>query len=191
MIDAMDVSLRMRRAVHGSVLADHSCGECEACTAGSTLWCVAPTDEGRDLTPEVPEDRLADVAHALLAVAALREAPTPATVLALGDADGATAVLARALSSGRVVVAPDAKTARDDLADEPTGRAAVVVAGADARAAVRAVRRGGHVCVPDATALLPSVTELVQREVTLVGPRDVVGVARRVDADLWARLAGA
>lgn len=184
-----DVSLRTRRTTHGVVLVDHACGGCAACVAGATLWCLDPTDEGRDLTPEVPPSRAADLVGALLAVAALQEVPASESVLVRGDADGATAVLVRALAAGRVVVASDPMAARDELATEPTGRAAVVVAGKDARGAVRAVRRGGHVCVADPTAALPSVTELVQREVTLVGPRDVVGVARRVDAGLWAAAA--
>jgi len=191
MSDRQDVSLRTRRTAQGVVLVDHACGGCAACAAGATLWCLHPTVEGHDLSPEVPLSRAADLVGALLAVAALQEVPASETVLVHGDADGATAMLVRSFAAGRVVVASDLVAVRDELATETTGRAAVVVAGKDARGAVRAVRRGGHVCVADPTAVLPSVTELVQREVTLVGPLDVVGVARRVDAGLWAAAAAA
>lgn len=62
-------------------------------------------------------------------------------------------------------------TARDavGLITTPTGRADVVVTLFQAREAVRAVRRGGTVCLPLAEVDAPSVTELVQREVRLVG----------------------
>lgn len=191
MSDRQNVSLRTRRTTHGVVLVNHACGGCGACAAGATLWCLEPADEGHDLTPEVPLSSAVDLVDALLAAAALQEVPASETVLVHGDADGATAVLVRALAAGRVVVASDLVAARDELATEATGRAAVVVAGRDAQSAVRAVRRGGYVCVTDSTAMLPSVTELVQREVTLVGPLDAVGVARRVDASTWAAAAPA
>ena len=186
MFSRPDVSLGSRRTTHGAVLVDHACGACASCTTGAPLWCATPVADGRDLTPGLPADRIAGLAHALLTVAALDAAPAAAAVLVVGDPQGPTAVLARALADGRVVVASEPAAARGELAGEPTGRAAVVVAGTDARAAVRAVRRGGHVCVADPTATLPSVTELVQREVTLVAPQDVAALAARIDTDLWA-----
>jgi hypothetical protein len=48
------------------------------------------------------------------------------------------------------------------------------------------VRRGGRVFVICADAALPSMTELVQREVSLVVPQDVAAVADRIDPALWA-----
>ena len=81
------------------------------------------------------------------------------------------------------MVAPDARdpVMRDRLAVVSTsGRAPVVLTTTDALAAVRAVERGGHVCAPDGGTPLPSVTELVQRDVTLVS-------ARRVDSLTVAR----
>lgn len=185
MFSRPDVSLGSRRTAHGAVLVDLACGTCATCAAGATLWCRAALADGRDLTPELPGDRAAAVGEALLAVAALDAAPTTPTVLVLADPRGATAVLARTLSAARVVVATEPVEARDELAGEPSGRAAVVVAGPDVRAAVRAVRRGGHVCVGGLAETLPSVTELVQREVTLVTPQDVAALAARIDTDLW------
>lgn len=191
MFSRPDVSLGSRRTTHGAVLVDHACGVCASCTAGASLWCANPVADGRDLTPELPADRVAGLADALLGVSALAAAPGVAAVLVVGDPQGPTAVLARALATGRVVVASEPAAARDELAGEPTGRAAVVLAGPDARAAVRAVRRGGHVCVADPTATLPSVTELVQREVTLVAPQDVAALAARIDDELWSAAAAA
>ncbi len=184
MFDRPDVSLGSRRSTRGAVLVDHACRSCAACSAGAGLWCTAPVPEGRQLTPELPESRVAVVAEALLSIAALEEVATSSAVLLLSAPASPVAVLGSAFAK-RLVVATSPAEARAELKDEATGRAAVVVAGADARIAVRGVRRGGHVCVADPTATLPSVTELVQREVTLVGPRDVAGLAKRIDLDLW------
>lgn len=186
MFSRPDVSLGSRRTTHGAVLVDRACGVCASCSTGATLWCRTPVADGHDLTPELPVERVAALADALLAVAALGAAPAAPAVLVVADPQGPTAVLARALAAGRVVVASEPAAARDELAGEPTGRAAVVLAGTDARAAVRAVRRGGHVCVADPAATRPSVTELVQREVTLVAPQDVAALAARIDNELWS-----
>jgi hypothetical protein len=186
MFDREDISFGSRRTAQGVVLTDHSCGACAACETGATLWCREPRDIGRDLSPELPREHAAQLAQAVLALAALVAAPSASAVLVLADPAGPTAVLVRALIGGRIVVAAEPASARDDLASEPTGRAQVVVARTDARTAVRAVRRGGHVCVPAGAAELPSVTELVQREVTLVAPLDVAVLADRITTELWA-----
>jgi threonine dehydrogenase-like Zn-dependent dehydrogenase len=188
MFDRPDVSLGIRRTADSVVLVDRSCGSCPSCAAGATLWCRRPSAEGRDLGSPFPADRAEAVASAIAGAAALAEAPPASTVLVVDREDGPLAVLARVVTAGRVV-GPDLSDAdlRSALATtEPTGRAAVIVAGADARAAVKAVRRGGHVCVGQPGARLPSVTELVQREVTLVGPRDVAALVRRVGESAWA-----
>lgn len=186
-----EMSLGMQRTESAVVLTDRACDTCPACAAGARMWCLTPAAVGRELTPELPADQAPAIADALLAAAALAEAPATATVLLLADPDGAVARLVRALAAGRVVVAPEPGLARAELAAEPTGRAPVVIAGADVRAAVRAVRRGGHVCVAGPVESLPSVTELVQREVTLISPQDAAAPARRVPPSLWASLAAA
>ncbi len=194
MIDRPDVSLRFRRAADGLVLVDRSCGGCASCTAGAGLWCAQPVGTGRDLTPAVPADRAGALGTALAAASAFLEAPAASTVLVVDQEDGPLALLVRALCQTHVLVGPDpfAASVKAELADlEPTGRAAVIVAGADARAAVKAVRRGGHVCVGDPGALMPTVTELVQREVTLVGPRTVAELVRRLDGDVWTAMVAA
>lgn len=189
MVERLDVSLVLRRATEGVVFVDRSCGDCASCTAGAPSWCLHPTTDGGDLTTE-GATRSDDVLRAALAgAAALLEVPAPSTVLVIGEPDGALAILVRALLAVRVVASPDpfdAATRSALAAVEPTGRAPVVVAGRDARAAVKAVCRGGHVCVGDRGALMPSVTELVQREVTLVGPRDLGAVVRRAGQTAWA-----
>jgi LacI family transcriptional regulator len=108
--------------------------------------------------------------------------------------DGILARLVRVLRPDASVVAgdPDDARIRTAVAElTATGRADTVVAATDARRAVKAVRRGGHVCVGRDGGALPSTTELVQREVTLVGPRTLAGLLsdtlrRGVDAALDA-----
>lgn len=189
MFDRPDVSLGIRRTADGVVLVDRSCGACAPCAAGATLWCLMPRDEGRDLAPAVPADSAERLVAALMAASAFAEAPATSTVLVVDEHAGPLAVLVRALGSDRVLVSSDPFDAglKSQLAEvEPTGRAAVIVTASDARVAVKAVRRGGHVCVGNPTVRMPSVTELVQREVTLVGPREVAGVIRRVGDSAWA-----
>lgn len=189
MFDRLDVSLEIRRSADGVVLVDRSCGACAVCSAGASLWCVGREGDGRDLAPAVPADRIERLGAALAGAAALLEAPAASTVLVVDEPGGPLAILVRALDPGRVVVGPDPldPVLRSSLAEvEASGRAPVVVASFDARAAVKAVRRGGHVCVGQPGARMPSVTELVQREVTLVGPRDVAGLIRRVGKPAWA-----
>ena len=115
-------------------------------------------------------------------------------MLVVDQEDGPLAILVRALGPARVLVCPDPYDPglKAQLAGlESTGRAAVIVAGSDARAAVKAVRRGGHVCVGDPGGRMPSVTELEQREVTLVGPRAVTGLIRRVGDPVWTSVVAA
>jgi hypothetical protein len=102
------------------------------------------------------------------------------TVLVLSEhAPGPLSRLATMLHVGPVLSASSASdpVVRSQLATTTaSGRADVVVADADARAAVKAVIRGGLVCLPSAAVETPSVTELVQREVTLVAARDVTAM---------------
>lgn len=64
-----------------------------------------------------------------------------------------------------------------------TGRAEAVVALQDGREAVKAVIRGGSVCLPDHPLNMPSVTELVQREVQLFGVRNVVQIVQSISRE--------
>ena len=189
MFDRPDVSLGFRRTADGVVLVDRSCGTCASCTADAPLWCVRPQVDGRDLTPPFAAELVDALGAALAGAAALVEAPAASTVLVVDEQHGPLAILVRAIGPARVLVSPDpfdleTKSALAEI--EPSGRAPVVVAGPDARAAVKAVRRGGHVCVGDPGVRMPSVTELVQREITLVGPRDIAAVVRRVGDSAWA-----
>jgi hypothetical protein len=189
MIGRPDVSLGFSRTPDGVVLVDRSCGACPSCTSGAPLWCVRPEDEGRALTPPFAADLVDALAAALAAAAALLEAPAASTVLVVAEHHGPLAILVGTLGPARVLVSPDpfdleTRSALSEI--ESSGRAPVVVAGPDAQAAVKVVRRGGHVCVGDPGARMPSITELVQREVTLVGPRDIAAVVRRAGESAWA-----
>jgi hypothetical protein len=96
-------------------------------------------------------------------------------VLAPKGADGLAALL-RLVHAGPVLFANDATDSalRAKIADlSATGRADAVASLCLAREAVRAVSRGGIVCLSKSVVDLPSVTELAQREVKLVSPRDV------------------
>ncbi|MCR6030138.1 hypothetical protein GGQ22_01605 [Nocardioides sp. zg-579] len=178
-------------AVEGAtVLVDRSCGRCGTCRAGAGLWCSVPAAEGRSVSPRVPVAAAAALRAGVLAAAALLEAPRARTTLVVAEPGSPTAVLAGRMLDGLVLAAPSLtdEAVRAQVAErEPSGRAAVVMAGADVRSAVRAVRRGGHVCVVHASPdSRPSVTELVQREVTLLAPRQVTPVLDRLSEPDWA-----
>jgi threonine dehydrogenase-like Zn-dependent dehydrogenase len=166
-------------------VVDISCGSCEACVAGARLWCDDPRQEGRVLVSTRVGSAAASVS-ALLLADAVRSAELGGdeVVLVLGGGEArAAAALVRRIHPGEVLVASDAKDAalREQLdALRPSGRADVVAAAADDRTAVRAVARGGDVCLAGEAAPASSVTELVQREVRLVGPRDVAGLVAAV-----------
>lgn len=189
MFDQLGVSLGVRRAPAGVVLMDRSCGGCATCVAGATLWCTRPRAGGCDLTPAFPAELTHALVSALTGAAAVAEAPTASTVLVVDDEGGPLAILVREIVPSRVLANPDpfdagTKSALVEL--ESSGRAPVVVSGPDARSAVKVVRRGGHVCIGLTDARMPSVTELVQREVTLVGPRDAARTVQRLGESAWA-----
>ena len=169
-----------------AVLVDAACDVCAACAAGARLHCTRPLVEGRQLTAPMPRVVAEEMLEAVTAVAALVEAPRVGTVVVAAPADSSLAVLVRAVSPSRVLFAADLRdeALRADLGRlEPSGRARVVVAAGDVRAAVRAV---GHVCVGGSVLHAPSVTELVQREVSLVAPLDAAAVLGRVSTQVWS-----
>lgn len=183
------------RGAGSAVLVDRSCGRCSTCRSGAGLWCSAPVDHGRVVGPDLPAAAAERLRTAVLAAAALLEAPAARTTLVVTEPGSPTAVLAERLVDGFVLATPsltDDAVRAQVAGREPSGRAAVVVAGDDVRSAVRAVRRGGHVCVPPVSPVSPtaglsrpSVTELVQREVTLLAPRQVTDVLDRLAAPDW------
>jgi hypothetical protein len=134
----------------------------------------------RIVSDREPEAALRSITAAA-ALAAARVSVT-SIVLALDDADSDTddalalRQLARLAHAGPLLFARDAAdpALRQELAQlSELGRADVIVATGQARAAVKAVRRGGTVFLAAARVDAPSVTEFVQREVRLVGARDV------------------
>ncbi len=107
-------------------------------------------------------DRVLSAAAAVLAANL-----SPDAVLVVLASDPSLVDLCRAVHPGPVLAADDAASLRGEILT-PTGRADAVVTTAAAQRAVRAVRRGGVVCLPWAEVDAPTVTEVVQREVRLV-----------------------
>ena len=161
---------------------DHACGNCEACLRGLLLSCTEPWAVGVEIlrgtvAPDV-------MLRAVTAAAAFVSSDTPANAVILVLSEQPTlARLIRTIHAGSVLEStssadPDARAVLQELT--PTGRPDVVVTDRQARAAVKAVVRGGVVALPFAEVDAPSVTELVQREVTLVGPKAVQDLVNRV-----------
>ena len=170
------------------LVRDLACGRCVNCRAGAPLWCSDPADEGPVLLDlsTYDADALA-LLRALTAATALAESgvSTDSVVLVLDEHPGPLHALCRLAYVGDILCAGDAADAdlRRRLAEvSPYARADVVVTTRAARAAVKAVVRGGLVCLPSSEVEAPSVTELVQREVRLVGAMDLAGYIRTVGA---------
>ena len=191
----IDTGSRGLRAVPGegtTQLVDSRCGTCAACRSARDYWCLDARDSGTVLA-ELADARdsglVARWTSALAALTVVRRDPGSA-LLVLTDRDGASvAALVEPLHDGPVVVThdprdPEMRTRLVELS--PTGRAPLVLTVTDVRKAVRAVERGGQVCGPDDRVRLPTVTELVQRDVTLVSAR---GIDALVVGSTWADLA--
>lgn len=161
-----------------AAVVDLSCGGCSSCRAEAGVWCSTPLPDGPVLV-EVPAVQSESALRGLLIADAVRSAAPSRehVVLALGgDAAEAAARLVHMLHDGLVLTARDVRDAGARAALEaarPSGRADVVACDADDRAGVRAVARGGDVCIALDHRAETSVTELVQREVRLVGPRSL------------------
>lgn len=149
------------------------------------------------------------VAAALVDDLLRHDAPARPAVLIVGDGPAGRAAAVAALGAGAGTVlllappgpAADAElrrtapgvlgpltdeTARERLAAlSPSGRADVVIAAdGDLARAARLVRRGGVIAAVVAPTTRPTVTTIVQRELSLPSPRDLVQGA------LTCRLAG-
>jgi len=177
-----------------SEIVDLSCGHCELCAAGSRSWCEGPVggsergDSG--LGWRAPTEKLELlVESALVASAAMQVDLQGATVAVVGQDRQPLVEMVKGLGATRVLNAPD--TFDTELLSalgqvEATGRAGVVLTLGDARSAVLSVRRGGVVCLGRNAGVLPSLTELVQREVRVLGPRDVFALLDAIGPKTWA-----
>ena len=176
-------SVRVSRIGIDIVVEESSCGACPPCRVGFGLWCASPAGPREALRMESVLGAECAL-RSITAAAALAGGGTPATgvILALDSCPGdpgdplALGRLAAVAHAGALVRARDAGDAsvRGELARlSELGRPDAVVTTGGARAAVKAVRRGGTVFIPAAPLDSPSVTELVQREVRLVGARDL------------------
>lgn len=122
---------------------------------------------------------MTDVDPVLSAAAAVHAAALPADAVLLVLASAPElGDLCRAIHPGSVLEAQDAREVHDVIRTA-TGRADAVVTTHAARSAVKAVRRGGVVCLPWTDVDAPSVTEIVQREVRLVGVESTAALQER------------
>lgn len=161
---------------------DHACGNCESCLRGVLLRCTEPWPVGVEiLRGSVDPDTMMRAVTAAAAFAS-SGASDDAVVLVVAD-QPTLGRLIRTIHPGTVIETDSTADAavRAQLKDlTPTGRPDVVVTDRQGRAAVKAVVRGGSVALPWAAVDAPTVTELVQREVTLVGPKAVQDLVNRV-----------
>jgi|NGEPerStandDraft_6_1074524.scaffolds.fasta_scaffold123285_1 hypothetical protein len=185
-----------RRAVAGddSEIIDLSCGHCPLCASGSSWWCENPGDvsEGERLgvgrrAPTEKLDRLIDAA--LVASAAVQADLRGATVTVVGPGRRPLLEMVRGMGAARILQAPDTLDV-ELLATlsqlEATGRPGFVLTLGDIRSAVLSVRRGGAVCAGRNGGELPSLKELVQREVRVLGPADVFALLEALGPKTWA-----
>lgn len=176
--------VRALPAARGRVdIGDVSCGACSACAGGAPLWCANPVEHGVVLCSVRADSR--DPLQSLLILASVDAAQIDGdqVIVVVGHDDGdALARLLRLVHGGTVLATTDLKAPelRSALsASRPSGRADVVATLGSARDAVRAVTRGGTVCLTGTTPADATVTEVVQREVRLVGPQDLRSVIDR------------
>lgn len=180
------------------LVLDHSCQSCAICAAGSPVWCQTPIRIGRILCKYPTILSATEVLAKLMTLSALVAAELSASDVVLAITPGNPAGLLRLaglVHQGPLLSAanpkdPSVKMALAHLTS--TGRADAVLSTHSVRAAVRAVSRGGCVCVPDRVADPTTVTEFVQRELRLVGPRELDRTVRKVgQSSIEAALAAA
>ena len=165
-------------------LLDHACGTCVSCEAGWPVSCERPT-KGESLCSVPDELDLGGVIALFGALSAFLSAGVHAddVVLAIANkSDTALSDLLTLAHSGTVLCSSDPwelPVKKQLAASSNFARADVVVTLLSARDGVLAVRRGGTVCVGDVANDMPSVTELAQREVRMVGPRDLSSVVKQ------------
>lgn len=192
-MDGAGLSRQLSSSEHASghyLLLDHACGSCVACAAGSPVWCAQPR-AGQPLC-SVPEDLDATAAVGLLSALSAfltAEVAIKSVVLAVA-AKGQESIgdLLGIVHLGPVLVASDSKdaTVKYQLKElSEVGRADVVVSLLSGRDGVLAVKRGGILCLGGACDDMPSVTELAQREVRVVGPRDNSEFVKKVGREMF------
>lgn len=166
-------------------LFSHACGSCAACTSGWSAWCECPAvSQPLCFVPETLG--LPRASRLLMAVSAFMSATVnddAIVVAAVTSGDETLVDLLRLVHWGSVFAANDLRDAalkKQLLALTRTGRADVIVSLDGGRDAVMAVKRGGTVCLPEAVLNMPTITELAQREVRMVGPRDMAALVDKV-----------
>jgi len=115
----------------------------------------------------------------LMATSALKEADLKDSAIVgvlVGPGFEALPQLAQLVHRGPVVATRDLRDPEFKsymTANSSTGRPDAVVTLSSGRDAVMSVKRGGVVCLANSVTDLPTVTELAQREVRVLGARDL------------------
>lgn len=184
---------RLSVGTGSDTIVDASCGQCLACDEGMSLWCREPNESGARRFADVPSEHADTIVRSLETAFALAGVPADAKdsspILVVGDSAEVVAVFARRIVDSEVVTAqrsPDAGVRERLTAHHASGRARVGASADSLRMAARAVRRGGYVCGATSAEPLPSVTEVVQREVSLIPARDVRGFGDAFTVADWA-----
>ena len=191
-------SIQQRAAGVGLVMiVDASCGFCAECASGVRLNCTVPDALGGLCGPAVPSAAAAGLTRALLTAAALATIAPEADstpIAAIGRNAEAVATFARRAAGTEVISAPDSRdpALRRRLADaHVTTRPRIALSASSLRSAVRLARRGGFAAAPGDVSDLPSVTEVVQREVTLAQAHSVRDLLQTLSPEDWADAAAA
>lgn len=174
-------ALRRLSAGTGSdTIVDASCGQCLACDGGMSLWCREPDDLRARRYADVPSEYGDTILRSLETAVALAHVPEnsedSSPILVMGDSAEVVAAFARKVVQRDIVTVhgnPDAALRQRLASHHASGRARVGASADSLRMAVRAVRRGGYACGATSAGPFASVTEVVQREVSLVPARDV------------------
>lgn len=171
-----------------ALLFDRSCGHCGVCQLGWSAWCEQP-GEGRALCSIPKQVSVSFATAVLMATSALMTADLDGSaIVAVCTPPGHEVLsrLAQLVHRGPIVATSDLRDPqfKSYLGEtSATGRPDAIVTVSSGRDAVMAVKRGGIVCLAESIDDMPSVTELAQREVRVLGPRDlsavVDGIGRR------------
>lgn len=167
-------TLRIVRRARGTALLDASCGACDRCTDGLDFWCTSPSFENEGtLLAELglmPSEHTLMVVLGLTALAGRSPVRTP-VLIETPEVEIAQRIAAL-LAPAQTFVTDDSRgveTRKQLAAASRTGRAGTVLNVVDHGKAVRAVERGGVVVVTPSAAVRATLTEIVQRELSVVG----------------------
>lgn len=167
-------TLRVVLQTGGTSIVDVSCGSCSRCIVDLDFWCTRHLSQADGtLLAEVnpaPSENTLMVALGLSALASHSSIQTP--VLIEAPEVQVAQALVDLLAQVQTFVTADSRSAeaRSQVATaSETGRAGTVLNVVDHGKAVRAVERGGTVVFTPSDVKQPTLTEVVQRELSVIG----------------------